>query len=257
MSSACKASSSVGAGSCSRRQPLAQQDQQVGAVARRLGERDLERRRLRRPIALLPARLVMHQQAKAAHERMLRRQPEDEPRQQQRRAVQHLLAAVGAGEQLEPAFEQPRRDDRHARIGTAAEGRVDLGQQRLAEAPRQAGARQAEQVADGAQPHSLERFPVLATGAEQPHRRMGERRPRRREIETARRRIDPRQHRRTLRGGGDGDAQRVAERRERLLQALQQGVEAAEVAQARLHLEQHGVRRRARLVRRLQRRPAA
>ena len=55
------------------RQALAQQHQQVGAVARRLGQGDLERRRLRRAVALLPARLVVHQQAKAAHEGVLRR----------------------------------------------------------------------------------------------------------------------------------------------------------------------------------------
>ena len=227
------------------RQALAQQDEQVFAVARRLGEGDLERGRLRRAIALLPARLVVHQQAKAAHERVLRRQPRDQAGEQDLCAVQDLLAAVGAREELEAALEQARRNDRVARIGSASEGGIDLGEQRLAEAARQAGARQAEQVADLAQAHSLQRLPVLAARAEQPHRRRSERPPRRSEVETARRRLDARQDRRSLRRRRRRDADGVAERSDRLLQAVQQAIDAAEVAQACLHFEQHRVRRRA------------
>ena len=86
---------------------------------------------------------------------------------------------------------------------------------------------------------------MLAARAEQPHRRRGERLPRGREIEAARRRLDARQHRRALRGRGDGDAHGVAERIDGALQALQQAIDAAEVAQARLHFEQHRVGGRA------------
>ena len=180
-------------------QALAQEHEQVIAVARRLGERDLERRRLRRAVALLPARLVMHEQAKAAHERMLRAEPRDQPHEQDAGAVQHLLAGVGAGEELESGVESARRNDRLARVGTAAECRVELGEQRLAEAARQTGARQAEQVAELAQAHALQGFPMLAARAEQPHRRAPERLARGVEIEAARRRLDAGQHRRALR----------------------------------------------------------
>jgi hypothetical protein len=115
------------------------------------------------------------------------------------------------------------RNDRLARIGPAPEGGVDLGEQRLAEAARQAGARQAEQVADLAQAHPLQRLPVLAAGAEQPHRRGGERLPRRRQVQAARRRRDAGEDRRALRRRRGGDADGVAERSDRPLQALQAG----------------------------------
>ena len=183
----------------------------MGAVARRLGQGDLERRRLRRAVAL-PARLVMHQQPEAPHERMLRRQPGDQPLEQHRRAVQHLLGGVGAGEQLEPALERRRQDDGLARVGAAAEGAVELDQQAFAEAPRQAGARQVEQVVEAAQAHALQRLPMLAPGAEQPDRRRLEGEPGGGEVGALRRRLDPRQDRRALRRRRAGGVHAVAER---------------------------------------------
>ena len=215
----------------------------MGAVARRLGEGDLERRRLRRAVALLPARLVMHQQAKAAHERMLRRQPGDQPRQQHRRAVQHLLAAVGAGEQLEAALEQARRDDRLARIGAAAEGGVDLGQQRLRRsgAPgRRAAGRAGRRCCAGPFPAA----PPSARGRGRAARPAQRRAPRRvaadRGSAAAARRgpAPPRPARsRRWRCAARGRAARVA-----CCRRCSEAIEAAEVAQARLHFEQHRVR---------------
>ena len=244
MSSACSASSSVGAGSCtcasrsrsSTSRWALSRDGSASAIS--------SDGRLRRAIALLPARLVVHQQAKAAHEGVLRREPGDQPREQHRRAVQDLLGGVGAGEQLEAALEQARRHDRLARIGTAAEGGVDLRQQRLAEAARQPGARQAEQVADLAQAHALQRLPVLAARAEQPDRRRRERLARRLEVGAARRRLDAGEDRRALQ---PSRRRRCAARGRAAATACrsrsQQAIEAAEIAQARLDLEQHRVRR--------------
>ena len=168
--------------------------------------------------------------------------------------MQHLLAAVGAGEELEPALEHSRRDDRLARIGATTEGGVELGKQRLAEAARQPGARQAEQIADLAQPHPLQRLPVLAPRTEQPDGT-----PSRAPAGSPRAsaqsggRIDAGEDGGALRRRCAGDGERVAERLDARAQALQQAIDAAEVAQARLHLEQHGVGGSARLARRLER----
>ena len=172
---------------------------------------------------------------------MLGREPRDQPLEQHRGTVQHLLGAVGPREQLEPALEHRREDDGLARVGAAAEGGVDLGEQAFAEAPRQAGARQAEQVAELAQAHALQCFPMLAAGAEQPHRHLVQCAAGGGKVGAMRRRLGAREHRRALRRGGARDAHRVAERLERIGQAHEQARQAAEVAQAGLHLEQHGV----------------
>jgi hypothetical protein len=115
---------------------------------------------------------VMHQQLEAAHEGVLRREPRDQPPEQHAGTLQHLLGGVGAAEELEAALEGRGQDDGLARIGPLPERRIELDQHRLAEAARQPGARQAEQIAELGEAHALQRFPVLAAGAEQPHRHL-------------------------------------------------------------------------------------
>ena len=142
---------------------------------------------------------------------------------------------------------------RLARIGPLPERGVDLDQHRFAEAARQPGARQAQQVAELAQAHALQGLPMLAAGAEQPDRRFLERLPRRREVEAARRRLHAREQRGTLRRRRGRHANGVAERAQRSIEASQQSFQAAEIAQAGPHFEQHRVGRRIGQGRRLQR----
>ena len=49
-------------------EPVAQQHQQVGAVTRRLGKRDIERGDAGRGRVVARTLLVLHQQSEAAHE---------------------------------------------------------------------------------------------------------------------------------------------------------------------------------------------
>ena len=223
----------------------------MGAVARRLGQRDLERGAARCVAAAEAARLMLHREREAAHERMLRREPQHQPGEQQARAVEHLLGGVGAGEKLEAAFEHRRQHEGHARVGLHAERTIELVQQMFAEAPRQAGARQAAQVAERTQPHALQRLPVFAAGAEQPHRRGLERLARRGEIRAMELPVHARQQRRPLRGGRTHGVDAVVQRAQCGMQALQQAHAPAEITQARLDLEQHRVRRRIGITRRL------
>ena len=230
------------------RQVLAQQQLQMGCVARRFGQRDLEaRRRLRR--AALP-RLVPQAQRAAAHACPRRLRPRHQALQQHAGAVHELRTRVGALPQLEPALEDGRRHDPAARIGGGAERAVELVEQRRAETARQPGARQAQQIADAAQPHALQCVPVLPARAEQVHRQIGQPPAQRRlvgamqRLGRCRRRIAvqadaARQPVRRLRRRRAGDADTVAERRERSAQALQQPLAPAEAAQAGLHFHQH------------------
>ena len=93
-------------GQLQMRQAFAQQQAQMGDVARRLGKRDVERAVGRRLRVVAVSRLVLHLQREAAHLGMLGRSPCHQPHQQQRRAVQHLLGGVGTREELEPAAER-------------------------------------------------------------------------------------------------------------------------------------------------------
>ena len=64
---------------------FAQQQAQMGDVARRFGERDLQRAVGWRADVVAAARFMLHLQCEAAHLGMLGRGPRDQPGQQQRR----------------------------------------------------------------------------------------------------------------------------------------------------------------------------
>ena len=119
-----------------------------------------------------------------------------------------------------------RADDRLARIRRIATRTVEIGQQRGAEAPRQPGARQMPQVGELPQAHALQRFPVFAAGAEQPHRRIVEKASQRAEVAAVRAvheiTAPAREHGCTERRGCARDLQPVAERMQHALQAIDQ-----------------------------------
>jgi hypothetical protein len=188
-------------------------------------------------------RFVMHMQREAADARLLPLRPGHQPGQQQRGAGQHLLAGVGAGEELDAAVEAVGHGQPAARVGPAAEGAVDLVEQTGAETPRQPVARQAAQVPERVQPHALQRFEVLAAGVEQRQRRAAKQRLQGGQpggVRAVGRVVAPaRQQRRAERGRRAGDLHAVAERQEGRLQPLQQRGPAAEQAQAGLHFHQH------------------
>ena len=226
-------------------QPLAQQHAHVRHIARRLGQRDVQLAGRRGGHITAVPRLVLHQQREAAHLHLPRGRPRHQPRQQDGRAVQHLLGGVGTRKQFEPALEHLGQVDPQTRVGALAQGAVQLVEQGLAEAPRQACARQPAQVAQGAQAHAFQRLPVLAAGAEQPHRRRVEPARQRGQVgavQALARRCKPSQQGSALRGGRAGDLHTVAERCDGVAQALQQALRPAEITQAGLHVEQHAVR---------------
>ena len=232
-----------GCGQFHLRQPLAQQHQQVGGVARRLAQRDAQVRVCRRLCITAPARFMLHHQREAAHKSMLGAEPCHQALQQHAGAVEHLLGGVGAGKQLKPAFKCRRQGDGLARVGPGAQSAVQFMQQRFAEAARQPGARQAPQVTQRAQAHALQRLPMFAAGAEQPHRGGVQRSAKCGQVGAMPLPVHTRQQRGPLRRGGADGVNAVAQRRQRVVQALQQSLQAAKVAQAALHVEQHGMGR--------------
>ena len=233
-------------------QALAQQQLQVGGVQRGRSQQHWQRgvrgvaRRVT-PGVTMP-RLVLHVQREAADARLLRLCPGHQPGQQQGGTGQHLLAGVGAGEELDAAVEAVGQGQPAARVGAAAESAVDLVEQPGTETPRQPVARQPAQVAERVQPHALQRVEVLAAGVEQRQRRAAEQRLQGRQPggvraigQAAGGVIAPaRQQRRAKRGRRAGQLHAVAERQEGRLQPLQQRGPAAEQAQAGLHFQQHG-----------------
>ena len=190
---------------------------------------------------------------------MLRLRPRHQASEQHLRAIQHLRGGVGTRVEIEPAFEGRRQRDPAARVGAIAECTIDFVEQRFAEAACEPAARHAAQIGQRAQAHALQRLPVLAPWAEHPHRRAVEPAPQGLEVGAVQRlaafvhRDAACQQRRALRRGGAGDAHAMTERRKRRAQALQQLVEPAEIAQARLHFHQHMVLMRACSVLRRQR----
>ena len=93
---------------------------------------------------------------------MLGREPGDQPLEQHLGAVEQLLTGVGACEEFESALEDRWQAERIAWIGPGAQRAVEFAQYRLAETPRQPGARQGLQIGQRQQAHALQGLPVLA-----------------------------------------------------------------------------------------------
>ena len=186
---------------------------------------------------------MVHAQRERSHARLPHARPGQQARDQHARTGHHLLRVVGSCEQLDALLEYFRADDRLARIRRIATRTVEIGQQRGAEAPRQPGARQMPQVGELPQAHALQRFPVFAAGAEQPHRRIVKKALQRAEVAAVRAvheiTAPAREHGCTERRGGARELRPVAERMQHALQAIDQSWKASEKTQAGLHLEQH------------------
>ena len=236
-------------------EPLAQQHEQVRAVARRLGERDLERG----ACGVRSPRCQRARGASAGEKRHTNAccaaQPGDQPREQDRRAVQHLLGAVGAGEELEPALEaRPGRSARADRGARRRRGRSRPAASRRSAAPaRRAAGRAGRRALRRPMPCNASQCsrpgPSSQTGATASALRVA------REIGACAAARSPDARASTARLAPS--ARWRCEAHGRAAPAPHAGAaaapQAAEVAQARLHLEQHRVGRCARLRARLQR----
>ena len=243
------ASSSVGAGSCSLRQPLAQQHQQVGAVARRLGQGDLERRRLRRAVAAASA-----SRGASAAESGARTHAAPPARRSAARAAPPRRAAPARCVSARANSSSRLSNDGGRTIGSRGSGRrpkarVELDQQASPKRRASPARGRPSRSSSCAQAHALQappsaRGPGRAARPAPPASAL----PGRGEVGAVRRRLDAGEDRRALRrrraGGVHDDGRAGASAAP---QRLQQPLEAAEIAQARLHLEQHRVGRGARL----------
>ena len=231
-------------------QSFAQQVLQVREFHGGFGQFDAQLGRRVRGVARL---LVQHAQREGGHARLARLRPGHQPRQQHAGAVQHLVGRVGTGKKLQPAVEADGQFQPAARVRAVAQGPVQVVQQVLPKAPRQAGARQRAQVAQALQAHPLQRFPVLAARAQHPHRGLEQQRLQRTQVRgvsaqhkvaaiTAFARMPLRQQRRTQGRGRSGHLHAVAQRSDGVQHTLAQRCSTAKEAQAGLHFQQHGVR---------------
>ena len=255
MSLQCRRSSSVGAASCSRARRsrsstsrwAMSREGSASAISSVLSAGVGASRRWRGSCCMC--------KREAAHLRMLRRRPGHQARQQHRRRRAaparwcRRARTVRAGSRSWAGSADPG-----ARVGPDAARTVELVEQRLAEAPRQAAARQAAQIGQRAQAHALQRLPVLAPG---PSSHTGAASSRRFSVAQ----VGGMPAARAPRAARASSAAPCA------VGALAQctrwpsgssaacsrrsSLQAAEVAQAGLHFEQHGVGRRLRVVGRL------
>ena len=230
------------------REPLSQQHEQVAGVARGRGQRDGQLAD-RRAVAVAPVTLfVVHEQHETLHQHLTRARPRQQRFDQQARAVQHLAGGVGTGQQFDARLEHlGQRDPGRWRVGTLAQCALEFVEQRITQTRDQTGSRQATQITQGVQTHAFEHRAVIADATQQPHWRGIERTAQRCTVGAVlgRWQTQPRhagEQRRAQGGGRTGDAHRVTERPQRGVKALHQRDAAAEITQAGLHLQQHGVR---------------
>ena len=120
---------------------------------------------------------------------------------------------------------------------------IEFAEHDLTEAARQSIARHRMQIGDRSQPHALQRIPMLTSRAEQPHRRSIQRTAGGGDIGAMQVRMHACKQSCTQRRGCTHDVHAMPERRHRRPKALEQALQATEVAQAGLHFEQHRVSR--------------
>jgi hypothetical protein len=146
---------------------LAQEELHAPGVAGWLDEAELHHGRL--------APLVAADEVQRLHPGLAQREKALQFRQQAARGELQGFGVVHRRGQFERTLEARRRFEEGARLGHPAQRAVELVDQRLAEAPRHPGARQAQAVAERARPHFLQPFRDRGRLVEQRDRQRGER----------------------------------------------------------------------------------
>ena len=171
-------------------------------------------------------------EAKAPHAGVARGEQALEPGEQAAGGEQHAFRLRHLRRQLEPRRKARRRDEKLARLGQIAAGAVELPEQALPEAQRDALARQPHQLAEGSDAEAGEQLERLRGEAGHCDRQFLER------AAAARR---PPQG--CARGGRKSEHGLETEVCQTLLELCLQGLEAPKETKTSLHFRHHALRR--------------